>query len=64
MNNYLKKIIDNLPVKKGKYMTNMGELVFDGKSFVIRTGNRFLPTTIEYWLEPVEAAGKPPIVQI
>lgn len=63
MSDYLKKIMEGLPVKKGKYMTNMGELPFDGKTFVIRTGNRMLPTVVEYWLEPVEAAGKPPIVK-
>lgn len=63
MSEYLKKITDKLPKVKGSYMTNIGELPFDGKSFLIRTGNRFFPTVIEYWLSETEGANKPPVLK-
>lgn len=59
---FLKKIADRFPTKKGRYMTNLGELEFDSKTFLIVTGSKKFPTVIDYWLEPAEAAGKPPIV--
>ena len=41
-----------LPKEKGYYITNFGNLEFDGETFRMN-GDRRFPTTIDWWMRPV-----------
>lgn len=57
MTELFEKVFETNPGEPGLYITNLGELQFDGETFIMSGHKRRTPTVVDWWMRAASTAG-------